>query len=234
MAVLEFTTSGSFTTGAGTTYLAYELWGGGGAGGGVTAANSGGGGGAGGCYVCGVIACSPSTTYSYVVGAVRNGVSGADGPTGNDTTLTIGSTVLTAKGGAGGVKDNGAGGVGSTTGCIGDTARAGGSGGTGDATHGASGGSPAGSTAAGNPGSVSASAANVPVTPFATSSSSGGTRTTASGGSNAAPYGGGAGGGALNTGAANRAGGNSGAGYIRITEITAIAPGFLRKMMGTD
>jgi hypothetical protein len=225
MAVLEFTTSGSFTTAADTTYLAYEMWGGGGAGGGVTAANSGGGGGAGGCYVCGVIACSPSTTYSFVVGAARNGVSGADGGNGNDTTLTIGATVLTAKGGAGGTKDNGAGGVGSTTGCVGDTAYSGGSGGTGDATHGSGGGSAAGSTGNGNNGSISGPGVAKITNPGTTSGVGGSVRTTEVAASPGAAYGGG-GGGALNLSSSTpKAGGQGAAGYIRITEIAAAAGG---------
>ena len=47
---------------------------------------------------------SPSTAYSYVIGAAGVGVSSADGTTGGDSTFTVGGTVVTAKGGPGGIK----------------------------------------------------------------------------------------------------------------------------------
>lgn len=98
-------TSGTtFTTGHFTNTLVIRMAAAGGGGGGCTSvaadAAAGGGGGAGG-YCEKTVTVSPDTTYTYALGAAGTGVSGAGGNNGGDTTLTVGATTYTAKGGSG-------------------------------------------------------------------------------------------------------------------------------------
>lgn len=101
--VRVFTTSGTYTPTPGTNRVFIECVGGGGAGGGGTATGAGqnsmGSGGGGGAYAAKFL----STGFagkSYVVGAGGTGVSAGTGNPGGDTTFD--STVVVAKGGAGG------------------------------------------------------------------------------------------------------------------------------------
>jgi len=94
----------TFTTGADCSKIRVRLVGGGGGGGGCTsvasAAAGAGGGGAGG-YTEKVFNVSPSTAYTYAIGAAGTGASGAAGNNGGDTTFTVGATTITGKGGTG-------------------------------------------------------------------------------------------------------------------------------------
>jgi hypothetical protein len=87
------TTGTSYTTPAGCNTIYIELVGAG-AGGqsGSTGANGGGGGGAG-SYAAKYFTVSPSTSYTYAIGA-------AGGATGGNTTFAVGATTVTAGGGS--------------------------------------------------------------------------------------------------------------------------------------
>jgi hypothetical protein len=104
LGVTVLTAGTTFTTGANTTKILVRMVGGGGGGGGCTSvassASAAGGGGAGG-YAEKVFAVSPNTGYTYAIGALGAGVSGAAGANGGDTTFTVGATTVTAKGGTG-------------------------------------------------------------------------------------------------------------------------------------
>jgi hypothetical protein len=110
-------TSGtSFTTGASTNTIVVRLNGGGGAGGGAAAPGNnnttcGGGGGSGG-YAEKTFSVSPSTAYTYAIGAAGAGASGAAGGAGGNSTFTVGGTTVTAKGGGGGPVKAAVGGLG--------------------------------------------------------------------------------------------------------------------------
>lgn len=98
------TTGTSFTTGALTNKLRARgvAGGGGGAGNTSVAASAGaGGGGGGGGFMDILVAVAPSTAYTYAIGAAGAANSGASGGNGGDTTLTVGATTYTAKGGTG-------------------------------------------------------------------------------------------------------------------------------------
>ena len=98
----------TFTTTANTTKIRIRGVGAGGGGGGAnTAATSAAaaGGGAGGAYADKLFTVSPSTGYTYAIGAA--GTAGAaaagTGGTGGSSTFTVGATTVTATGGLGGV-----------------------------------------------------------------------------------------------------------------------------------
>jgi hypothetical protein len=98
----------TFTTGANTHTIFCRGVAGGGGGGGASWASVNqayGGGGAGGGYFEKTFAVSPLTAYTVAVGS--NGTAGANtggtGGTGGDTTIAVGGTTVTAKGGLGGV-----------------------------------------------------------------------------------------------------------------------------------
>lgn len=99
-------TSGStHTTGPRTTTLFVRMVGGGGGGGGCTslaAAAAGAGGGGGGGYAEKTFTVTPSTNYTYAIGAAGAGASGAAGGNGGNSTFTVGGTTVTAFGGVGG------------------------------------------------------------------------------------------------------------------------------------
>lgn len=98
--------SGTFTTGASTTLIHVRGVGGGGQGGGATSGSSQAGAGQGGCsggYFEAWISVSPSTGYSYVIGAAGSASTGAStGESGGNTTLTVGGTTYEGNGGPGG------------------------------------------------------------------------------------------------------------------------------------
>ena len=126
--LITTTGAGTWTKPAGVTEVIVECWGGGGSGGGVTNNPAAGSGGAAGQYARKYLQySSPSVGISYTVAATRAGGQG-NGTVGNDTTWQ--TSVVVAKGGAGGIADGTtgaevAGGVGSTTGGIGDVVYAG-------------------------------------------------------------------------------------------------------------
>jgi hypothetical protein len=104
----QILTSGtSYTTPANCTAIYVEAVGGGGGGGSNFTNGAGGGGGAGG-YCAKYFTVTPSTTYTYAIGA-----GGAAVSAGGNTTFTVGATTITANGGAGGASE-GAGGAGGT------------------------------------------------------------------------------------------------------------------------
>lgn len=94
-------TSGtSYTVGPGTNTIRVFMWGGGNSGGTTTsvasAAGASGGGGSGG-YAEWVVAVTPSTSYTYAIGAAGGG----------STTFVVGATTVTAKGGSAGAAGTG-------------------------------------------------------------------------------------------------------------------------------
>jgi hypothetical protein len=108
ISITAYTSGTSFTTASNTGSIRAYIVGAGGGGGGCTSSSGGGaaGGGGGGGGICdtGLIAVSPSTSYSYTIGA-----GGAGGAAGNNygfasgsSTLVVGSTTYTAGGGNGG------------------------------------------------------------------------------------------------------------------------------------
>jgi hypothetical protein len=95
----------SFTVNSSTHYILVQLIGGGGGGGGVSAnaADVGGGGGSGG-YAMKFFTVTPSTAYSYSIGAggTAGSSSGGVAGTGGPTTFTVSGVTVTANGGSGG------------------------------------------------------------------------------------------------------------------------------------
>lgn len=199
----QILTSGtSYTTPAGCTSIYVELVGGGGGSGSVsggTSVYSGSGGGGAGGFAAKLFTVTPSTAYSYAIGAGGTaGSSGGNGGAGGATTFTVSGVVLTGNGGSGSVNaftSGGQGGAGGTasngdlnvTGNPG-TLGNGGSGGT-NSTGGAGGAS------------------------FFGGAGRGGSNSTGSAGAN------GSGGGGSGTGnSTNRNGAAGGAGIIRIWE----------------
>lgn len=107
----------TWTKPAGVTQVLVELWAGGAAGGGSTTNNTGGGGGAGGQYARKLmIYPSAQSNITYLLGDVSPGGTG-DGLTGSDTAWDLDinlEPVFVARGGPGGVANNGAGGIAET------------------------------------------------------------------------------------------------------------------------
>lgn len=212
-AVTTYSTgSGTYTVPAGTTMLVVELWGGGGggAGGSATTNGYGNGGGGGGAYAKKTIT-SPSSSYSYSVGAGGAAVlKGLPGNNGGDT--TFGSTLVVAKGGSGGAysaSGGGAGGAGGT-GSTGDATYTGGSGAAGSTSYAGGGGGGAGS--GGNGGNASGTTAGTGTSELGGNGGTGVTGNNVNGNSGNNYGGGGSGG----TGK-NRGGGAGADGYIRIS-----------------
>lgn len=117
-----FTSSGTFTTPSSTqasTLFEFTITGGGGG-----SATNQGGGGAGGTYLVEVSGLSASTGYAVVIGP--GGSDGNPGTDGGDSTVTLGATVYTGKGGSHGISN--AGGVGGGATGTGGLAITGGSG----------------------------------------------------------------------------------------------------------
>jgi len=187
-----------------------ECWGGGGVGGGGNNNNQGGGGGAGGQYAKKTVNVVKGTNYAYSVAADRAGVGkDTDGPAGYDTSFA--STVVKAKGGAGGLcfDNGGTGGQGSTDSGVGDTVYAGGDGADSADGYGGGGGGGAGSTGTGNSASTSTGGAAKSVNGGAGGDGGVGTSEPGSPGED---YGGGGGG---STKAETSGGGNGG--YMKIS-----------------
>lgn len=107
----------TWTKPAGVTQVLVELWAGGASGGGSTTNNTGGGGGAGGQYARKLmIYPSAQSNITYLLGDVTPGGTG-DGLTGTDTAWDLDINlipVFAARGGTGGVANNGAGGIAET------------------------------------------------------------------------------------------------------------------------
>ena len=102
--VLTSTGGGTYTTPAGCNHILIEMIGAGGAGGGCTGSSSGttyGGGGGGSLFAVKYATVSPSTGYTYAVGAGGSGGTGAGGA-GGTTSITISGTTYSISGGTGG------------------------------------------------------------------------------------------------------------------------------------
>ena len=113
----QILTSGvSYTTPANCTSIYVEAVGGGGGGGSTSNGGGGGGGGAGG-YCAKYFTVTASVAYTYAIGAggagATTGYGGGAGGAGGNTTFTVGSTTITARGGSGGISE-GSGGAGGT------------------------------------------------------------------------------------------------------------------------
>jgi len=214
-ATQTITATQSWVCPTGVSTVTIEALGGGGSGGSATGTSSRAGGGAGGAYCKSTgLAVTAGSSYTITVGAggVATATTGVDG---GDTWFNTTGTIL-AKGGVKGATATGttsAGGVGSTTSCVGTTKWAGGSGGAGVAsgTSGGGGGG-AGSTAAGNNGSTGTAGAAK-----ATYGGAGGAGVTVINSYNNGSTYGGAGSGGVATSATDGKGGNGGAGVVVIT-----------------
>lgn len=206
----EYTTgSGNFTATV-TGNHTITLVGGGGGGGGGGASNKNGGGGGGGGALCQItVSLTLGNNYAYSVGTAGSAGAG-DGGTGGSSTFTVVST-YTAGGGGGGLDYNngGTGGSPGGTGAGCTLSYIGGLGALGTSTYSGGGGSGAGTSGDGNPGTTSTGGAAV-----TNYGGKGGNGSTANSGNGVAgeAYGGG-GGGATKTGSA--AAGYTG--YIIIT-----------------
>ena len=117
----QLLTSGtSYTTPADCTSIYVEAVGAGGGGGGGSGsgtASQGAGGGGGGGTASKLFTVTPSTAYTYAIGAAGSaGASGASGGAGGNTTFTVGATTATGGGGGGGlwISAGGSGGAGGT------------------------------------------------------------------------------------------------------------------------
>ena len=110
----QYLTSGtSYTTPSNCTSILVEAWGGGGGGGGAGSVATSPGGGGSGAYAIRYFDVSPSTSYTYAVGAggaggTSGGSNGNPGTAGGSTTFAAGSPLvtLTAGGGGGGGAGN--------------------------------------------------------------------------------------------------------------------------------
>ena len=228
-----FASTSTWTCPVGVTTVWARCWAGGGAGAGVTVnVGSGslcGGGGAGGCYAeKTAYAVTPGVSYTVTVAATMSGSTG-NGGTGNDTWFDNTTSGVLARGGAGGSSpaiDNvpGPGGLGSTTGCVGDTVYAGGNGAAGNndntTTFVGAGGGGAGSGAAGSNGSGTAGGGGG----SALGGTGGNGRTTQGNGNNGSTYGGGGSGG-FTTSTTDVSGGNGAAGRLELEYTPAPIPG---------
>ncbi|WP_430400200.1 GEVED domain-containing protein [Flavobacterium sp.] len=152
-----YTTSGTFTVPLGVTSITIDCIGAGGSGGtGRGNNNQGAGGGAGGQYARSTIAVSAGQVYTVTVAGITIAPSGTNyqnGNTGSFSEVTrLAVTHARANGGNGGIAANAsrAGGIGNTTGAVGNVVvRRGGNGGNGTASASGAGGGGAGTTANG-------------------------------------------------------------------------------------
>lgn len=232
--VATLVTSGTWICPANVTSIQVECWGGGGAGGsGLKNTSSAfAGGGAGGAYSrVNALSVTPNTSYTVSIGAGGVSLITPDLATapGGDSSFSFGaSTLCLAKGGAGGqtIVNSGAGtrtglaGAGSSTGCIGDTFFAGGSGYAGQGSSGL----PTASSGGGGGGSGGTSSAGLSATdaPGAAAVAGGGVGGAGKSGGNgngtAGGLPGGGGGGARGSSTGTQAtGGNGSAGQIVVT-----------------
>ena len=208
----QILTSGtSYTTPAGCNSVYVEAVGAGGGGGGAdgeSGSAEGGGGGGSGAYAAKFFTVSPSTAYTYAIGAggTAGGSGGTDGGDGGNTTFAVGATTLTANGGG-----LGSGAKSTSFGTQLGTGGSGGSASNGDINitgksgqGGAGGGGGVGSGGTGGPSF------------FGGSGRGGVTDTSGSSGTS----GGGGGGGGNTADTSGHAGGAGGAGLIRVWEYT--------------
>lgn len=208
-----FTTSGTWTAPANVYSATFEAWGGGGAGGGATASGASGGGGAGGQYAKKTYSVNPGYNYTVTVSTITSGTTG-NGANGGDSQVSDPSstTVVLAKGGTGGGADNGAGGLGSTTGGIGDLVYKGGSGTGGGAGQGGGGGGGAGST-----GNGGGSSNNLGGTGTSSNGGDGGTGPTSRAAGGSGSNYGGAGAGGYHPNGPSQNGGDGAPGLVTVT-----------------
>lgn len=215
-----FTTSGTWTVPANVSSAVFEAWGGGGAGGGdnVTGGASGG---AGGQYARTTLTgLTGSDVYTVTVAVSTGTNSTTSAMNGGDSKVLspLSSTVVLAKGGAGGSCCGNATVNGSIVGGVGDAVFAGGSSIlTSSGSNGSGGGGGAGSTGTGGNGSE-----NTPGTGTSINGGGGGAGATSNaGGSNASNYGGG-GGGAFRTNGSTKTGGAGAQGLVTVTYTVVI------------
>lgn len=228
-----FTTPGSYTWTCpeGVTSVSVVCIGGGGAGddgdlNNFTGAGGGGGGGGGGCAFINNITVFPGTSYNLTVGAGGNSQNiptyNAAPPSGTASTITIGSIVLEARGGVGGLRritgGGASGGDYAITNATGGTSRGGFSGGSGGPT--ADGGG--GGGGAGGPGGTGGNGSNANA---AFSQNGFGIGSGGGGGAGGNPGLGGVGGGAGGAGQYNVTGGGGGGAYIGGNFTTNGSPG---------
>jgi len=203
--------SGQFTAEMTGSHTIILIGGGGGGAGGASSTNGRGGGGGGGGAACiSVVSLTQGQNYNYSVGTLGSaGAVDGNGGNGIASTFVVGATTYSAGGGGGGkapvVYTGGT--AGTASNC--DTNRTGGTGGTGTAVDSAGGGSAAGTTANGNPGTVPTGGAAVSL--YGGKGGNGSTGNNVAGLTGEA-YGGGGGGGTGKTGG----GGTGYGGYIRI------------------
>jgi hypothetical protein len=124
------TTGTSYTTPANCTKIYVEAVGGGGGSGRGGAGDTSGSGGAGG-YCAKYFTVTPSTSYTYAIGAGGAGRTGSagSGTAGGNTTFTVGATTITANGGGGGGSSSGGAGGSATNGDLNVTGGGGNAGG---------------------------------------------------------------------------------------------------------
>lgn len=193
-----------------TRHARVRLWGGGGPGGTAQGNPSMTGGGAGGQYAESRVTLVPGTTYAAVGAATRTPAV----PQNNGFDSTFNSTIVVAKGGVGAANvatngGDGTGGAGSTTGGVGDTVFAGGTGGTSVIATPLSGGGGGGAGSTGTGNNASGGTAGVAKD---IDGGAGGAGVAAANTRNAGGSYGGGGSGGYASGAADRAGGDGAAG----------------------
>lgn len=210
-----FTTSGTWTVPANVSSAVFEAWGGGGAGGQAAGNNSGSAGGAGGQYAKTTLSSLvTNNSYTVSVAAATAANAGSTAINGNDSQVLSPSSsiVVLAKGGAGGTFSTA--GTGSTTGGVGDTVFAGGSGAPPNISIGGGGGGGAGSTGAGGNASSNTGGTGTPLNGGNGADGPGtGAKSPGSPGNN---YGG-AGSGAYKTTGSSQSGGAGAQGLVTVT-----------------
>ncbi len=102
--VVVFNASGNWTAPAGVTRINVQVWGGGGGGGGATSCSGYGSGGGGGGYAESILAVTPGTTYTVTVGAGGTGGASIAGTAGGTSFFNT-AAIVSATGGAGGLRD---------------------------------------------------------------------------------------------------------------------------------
>ena len=209
-----FTTSGTWTVPANVSTATFEAWGGGAPGGGESSNGAGAGGGGGGQYaIKNSFSVNPGDNYTVSVATAVTGTTGSN-IAGNDSSVTSpsSSTVVLAKGGT--AASGPSGGVGTTSGGVGDTVYAGGSGAAGSISTATSGGGGGGAGSAGAGGNASGTTAGSGTSANGGTGGAGGTGNFVGlAGSN---YGGGGSGASKSNGSA-KAGGNGAPGLVTVT-----------------
>jgi hypothetical protein len=213
---IDYSSSGTFTVPQGVTSITIDCIGAGGTGGSARKNNDqGAGGGAGGQYARSTIAVNTGEEYIVIVASLTiapSGTADTNGIPGSFSAVTrLGTTHVLANGGAGGTAANGtrAGGIGNTTGAIGNViVRRGGNGGNGTVSTSGAGGGGAGITA--NGGDASGITAGIGATLFGGNGGAG--HSNNNNGSPGLIYGGGGSGARRDD-----TGGNGAQGFVRIS-----------------